>query len=399
MYAGVPATPGLPLWTLYAWAFTKLLPFSNIAWRIAVSSAVAGALACGVIALSVSRGGAMILGGMSELRRLSAREETWLRVVGGVVAGTVFGFHRSFWGQAVIVESTALAMLLFASTLCLLLRWWQDTDRNRFLYAAALAFGLTLTIEMQFAAALIGLPFLVLFRKPSLGRDIFFALTALIWTALWGAALGYFSGLFDNEPLRRVYRYVGIGAALVTLGMIVITRRLLTEWRAILAAGLAFLLPLSLYLYVPLASMTNPPMNWGYPRTVEGFFHVITRGQYERLNPTDDAVRFIAQTGYYITQTIHQVGIFEFLPAFLPFCFLKRMGLRARGWMLGLSVTFLSLSCFMVAMMNYGTDRASLELFAVFFIPSHVILALWTGYGLCLAGTFLGRKRSDRGWR
>src|SRR5437773_5186212 len=46
-YAGVAHPPGYAFWTLYAWLFTKLLPFSNIAWRVAVSSAVAGLLARG----------------------------------------------------------------------------------------------------------------------------------------------------------------------------------------------------------------------------------------------------------------------------------------------------------------------------------------------------------------
>src|SRR5438874_627921 len=63
MYGGVAHNPGFPLWTIYAWLFTKLLPFSNIAWRVAVSSAVAGAFACGVIALIVSRSGRMIVEG------------------------------------------------------------------------------------------------------------------------------------------------------------------------------------------------------------------------------------------------------------------------------------------------------------------------------------------------
>src|ERR1700722_11902971 len=54
MYAGVPHPPGFPLWTIYAHLFT-LLPYSNIAWRVSVSSAVAGAFACGLIALLVSR--------------------------------------------------------------------------------------------------------------------------------------------------------------------------------------------------------------------------------------------------------------------------------------------------------------------------------------------------------
>src|SRR5262245_18624811 len=59
MYAGVPHPPGYPVWTLYAWLFT-LLPVSNIAWRVALSSAVAASIACGLIALMVSRGGAEV---------------------------------------------------------------------------------------------------------------------------------------------------------------------------------------------------------------------------------------------------------------------------------------------------------------------------------------------------
>src|SRR5262245_40452371 len=54
-YAGVPHPPGYPVWTVYSWLFTVLLPFSNIAWRVAVSSAVAGALSSGVVALMISR--------------------------------------------------------------------------------------------------------------------------------------------------------------------------------------------------------------------------------------------------------------------------------------------------------------------------------------------------------
>src|SRR5437867_2430640 len=49
MYAGVAHPPGFPLWSLYAWLFTMLLPWWNIACRVAVSSAIAGALACGLV--------------------------------------------------------------------------------------------------------------------------------------------------------------------------------------------------------------------------------------------------------------------------------------------------------------------------------------------------------------
>src|SRR3954468_7892085 len=65
-YAGVPHPPGYPVWTIYTWLFTQFLPISNIAFRVAVSSAVAGALGCGFIALMVSRGSSMMIEGIGE---------------------------------------------------------------------------------------------------------------------------------------------------------------------------------------------------------------------------------------------------------------------------------------------------------------------------------------------
>src|SRR5207253_5197676 len=63
-YAGVPHTPGYPVWTIFTWLFTVLVPVSNVAWRVALASAVSGALACGLIALLASRGSSMILEGI-----------------------------------------------------------------------------------------------------------------------------------------------------------------------------------------------------------------------------------------------------------------------------------------------------------------------------------------------
>jgi hypothetical protein len=43
---------------------------------------------------------------------------------------------------------------------------------------------------------------------------------------------------------------------------------------------LAVILGLSPYSYMPLASETNPPMNWGFTSTKEGFFYSVNRSQY-----------------------------------------------------------------------------------------------------------------------
>src|SRR6266481_6775369 len=104
MYGGVAHPPGFPLWTVYAWLFTTLLPFSNVAWRVAVSSAVASALTCGVIVLLVSRCGIEIVEGIRGFRRLAPKEENLLRLTAGAVAGMSYGFNGVSWGTAVTVD-------------------------------------------------------------------------------------------------------------------------------------------------------------------------------------------------------------------------------------------------------------------------------------------------------
>src|SRR6478735_3684174 len=50
-YAGVPHPPGYPVWTIYTWLWTVLLPIKNVAWRVSVGEAVGGALAAGLLGL------------------------------------------------------------------------------------------------------------------------------------------------------------------------------------------------------------------------------------------------------------------------------------------------------------------------------------------------------------
>ncbi|MBQ7251727.1 MAG: DUF2723 domain-containing protein, partial [Kiritimatiellae bacterium] len=75
------------------------------------------------------------------------------------------------------------------------------------------------------------------------------------------------------------------------------------------------------YLYLPLASEQNPPMNWGYPRTWAGFMHAVTRGQYDAITPTDIfSEKFIQQLGAYLTDLRSQFSLPIALIGFLPFC-------------------------------------------------------------------------------
>src|SRR3974390_1917489 len=43
-YAGIPHPPGYPVWTIYTWLWTVLVPFKNIAWRVALGAATGRAV-------------------------------------------------------------------------------------------------------------------------------------------------------------------------------------------------------------------------------------------------------------------------------------------------------------------------------------------------------------------
>ncbi len=405
-YGGVSSPPGYPLWTLWAWGFTQLLPFANSAWRVAVSSAVAGALACGLIALMVSRGGTAILERTPDPQRLKPKEEKWLRAVCGYAAGMVFGLNGAFWPQAVIVAVWPLSILLLCLVLCLLQRWNFQPENRRSLYAAAFLYGLLLTnsqIELAFAPAI---PFLAMTGNLKIGRDMFLVAGVIFLIGLAGIWMGHFPMLRSGGGMFFIFILLGVITSLMGMGLAIKTRQAFSEWKAILVCSGLFLLGLAVYFYLPITSMTNPPINWGYPRTVEGFFHVLSRGQYEHMNPTSNAARFLEQAHMYFVATGKEFGWTYLLICLIPFCFLHRIAASGRRWILGLLASYICLAFLMLALLNPGEDRQTMELTKTVFSASYVVLALWLGSGLVILGTWLARpgtqpqafiSRSDRG--
>ncbi|MEY2408837.1 MAG: hypothetical protein QOF48_1507 [Verrucomicrobiota bacterium] len=392
-YLGVAHPPGYPLSTLWAWLFIELLPFGNIAWRVAVSSATAGALTCGLIALMVSRSGANLVKQIRGIQQDNERQERRLRMACGFAAGMVFGANGAFWREAVIANVWTLSILMLCLVICLLLRWIHRPGEKRYLYAAALSYGLMLTnsqIQLAFAPAI---PFLVWAGDRRAARDMFAFGTLLFMAGLAGLFVGKLPLIGDDwNASHRFFKLFIIGGAITTAGgagLVLLTGRLFTEWKSILACVAAGLLGLFLYLYVPIASMTNPPMNWGYARTVPGFWHVMTRGQYERLMPSNEISVFARQVSAYGAVTAKEFG-FPFLPiVVVPVFFIRRFRVRERGWMLGMLAAYVSLAFLMLAVLNPQLDRAGLERVTVYFSASYVVLALGLGCGLTVIGAHL----------
>jgi hypothetical protein len=394
MYAGVPSPPGYPVWTIYSWLIVKLIPFSNVAWRVALGSAIASALAAGLVALMVSYAARMIFGATPMYARLGAAEQKWLRAICGYAAGMILGFSSAVWGGAVLADFWALSLLLFTGALCLVTRWLFEPLRKGFVCAAFLLFGWLLTSSQELLVALPGLMCAVMFAEPEFGRDLCLIVTPL---AVFGTSANQYHVWPHqlstmNWPLLLGFTGAGSGAAAIAIG----TRRLGTEWKPALLCGLCLLLGLAFYFYPPIASMTVPPVNWAYARTTEGFFHLIGRGQYEAIQPTDAVGKFATQLCAFGRATGKGFG-WPYLPFLLPpFGFFLRLSRIGRRWMGGLVVIAVCLGPLLLAMLNPDANLQRLKIGEPYFAPMFVVLALWTGTGmmiLAMVVTAKGRRQ------
>lgn len=135
-----------------------------------------------------------------------------------------------------------------------------------------------------------------------------------------GALLGL------THPLNPCFAvWCAAGAALVALAWL-----LLENGRVVALSVLAGALGVAGYLLMPLLGDSCPPMNWGYPRTWEGFKHALTRGQYEAITPSSMfTAKFIHNIGFYFQDVRAQFTMVLAPFALVPFAAWKlRAGRR-----------------------------------------------------------------------
>ena len=458
MYAGIPHPPGYPVWTIYTWLFTKLVPFSNIAWRVALSSAFAGALSCGIIGMMVSRGTRSMFELFESFKGIPEETTRLISIVCGYVAGMLMGFNGFMWSQAVIVEVYTLSVLTLVLQMVCLMRWMHAPHQHRWLYLAWFWAGICFTNHQTLLVAVVGMEIAILARDRGLGRDRFvmnalFFFLGLIALNLKGGASSYSSLIF------KAFLCIGAMCVVLAVVMTVISNALMTRVVPAVVSYLAWGGGVLFYLYMPLAGMSNPPMQWGYPRIREGFIHALTRGQYEKANPTSGLDRFVEQIATYVGGAIEEFnlvylalvlvpviaiyyrrltevqklwlmivsGLYAFvslivlvkgdgvgawmslgaglacgyvflLLALIPFLFYEQNRQHPlRAWLGGVGAIYLFLSLLLLFLLNPQPDRQSQQLNRVFFTASYVPVSMFIGHGLALiAGVLVA---SYRNWR
>ncbi|MDI9401022.1 MAG: DUF2723 domain-containing protein [Verrucomicrobiota bacterium] len=332
-YAGVPHPPGYPVWTIYSWLFTVLVPISNVAYRVAISSAFASALSCGLIALLISRGASLILESLSELKELDRKMESCICALAGFVGGILFGYNGFVWSQSVIVEVYTLSVFSLLVVMVFMMRWMYAPSQRHYLYLAIFIFGICFTNHQTLIVAALGIEMMVILTMPTLGREMMMGNTLIFFYMLRGAIAGKYDNLSPEKPIFNVFVAVGILSIIGYIFLAVKNKYVLKEWWHNLSAGVvsafAWLLGNLFYFFMPISSMTNPPMNWGYARTVKGFFHALTRGQYESAKPTSDLLTFFDQLRFYTWGAIEEFSLVILLLALIPFVILFYLKVNA----------------------------------------------------------------------
>ena len=130
--------PGYPLHTLLGWVFSKIIFFGDIGWRVNVMSAFFGAATVTILYLI--------------LKKLIKND------VIAFCFSLFFAFTDIFWSQAIRTEVYTLN-IFFLALITYLLLLWHLTDKRKYLYLTALAFGLSLCNHHMMALA--GPPILI----------------------------------------------------------------------------------------------------------------------------------------------------------------------------------------------------------------------------------------------
>jgi hypothetical protein len=344
--------PGFPFFLLVTHLFTRL-PFGSIALRTNLASAFFAAAACALVALAASEilllprdERAKIVPAEKKLSKKKLRNlghpagkpvesksdalplSRWLIAMIMLATGLLFATSRTLWQFATVTEVYAINSALMAATAWGMLRWARTRD-SRWLYAAALLFGLGLSVH-----------------------------------------------------------HVTIGTGAIAIAVLITRVSGIGFWRSRTAVFAALVLAAGLlvYLYLPIAASRNPVMNWGDPSSVSAVWDHITGKQYRSYVKTA-AGQNSAQLGRYFSIVGRDLG-----PSWLPFVLaiasagIVLLFLRQRTifWYV---VLFIAANAAWFAIYPVANDTAA------YAIPTFIALLFAFAFGASVIATLPGTER------
>jgi len=238
-----------------------------------------------------------------------------------IVAGLALAVSREFWQQSVIAEVYTLNTLYTGLCLFLLVRW-NTTKNIRLLYAFALIYGLG-----------------------------------------WGVH----NTIWVLGPLFALYILYGLPAPRIE------------QWKSLLIVMGWATTGLLVYLYLPVRAAESPPVNWGNPDTIDRFWAVVSREQFQFM---------FTQYPRSFTRFFHQLillGNYWAHQFTLPITLIGIAGLlhlclkRPTTGLLFSGVALMTL-CSVAYAQNFNFDREWLWVMRVFGLPAYIVTAIGLGW-------------------
>ncbi|MFA5778563.1 MAG: DUF2723 domain-containing protein [Elusimicrobiota bacterium] len=151
--------------------------------------------------------------------------------------------------------------------------------------------------------------------------------------------------------------------------------------KTILSLLIFFLPGLFLYLYLPVRSSANPPIDWGNPENLKNFIAHIGRFQYKGLE-------LAAKVGFttklifirnFFSQLVQNFGLFAVLSVFGLISLIKK---DIKFALLTVFI-FLANTLGLIILLNFKFTPQDIDAFTPYYIPAWIMAALWAGYKIC----------------
>ena len=229
-----------------------------------------------------------------------------------IVAAASFAFSPLLWSQSVIAEVYSLNALFTGGVMLLTLRWSKNPGAGSW--------------PLITAGLLVGL---------GLGNHLTLAFVTL--------PLAYVMALHLRE--------LSPGLTAKLLG--------------------AFILGLSVYIYLPIRASENPPISWGNAANLEGFLWTVTANPYRGLAfglPLSDLPGRLVDWADLLVRQFNALGLF------MGILGMWRLRVSRLPMLIFTALLFLSSLTFSI---TYHSPDAR-----VYLIPAFMVFALWIGVGL-----------------
>jgi hypothetical protein len=328
---GIPHQPGYPLFTLSGRLFS-LIPLGTIASRLNLMSAFFSAIA----AMFISWSTLLLIKHIGFTENSTARQKSglgFLKYATALAAGVLAMSSFELWEQSIITEVYGLNTLFASLYILLILLWKQQTETNRKIHYFLMICYLCGLALANHTSSILFIPVLIIFM------------------------------LLDD-------------------------RRIFTDIKSLLAGSFLFVLGLTPYIYLPLASARNPWMDWGNPENWTNFIRTVSRHQYG-LTGSRSFNDYLAQLETYGDLFLQQwviwlVPLVVCLSAYALYFLLRKKDSTLYFFILFfvfMAPVTTYLTNFDVTVADAFVANENKALVSVFYIPSYIVFAILTGLG------------------